>query len=284
MRVLVTGSRGFLGKHLVERLAREGHQAVAFLREEVRSAEALRDLLKSGFDGVCHLGAFIPKNHADPACARDCLEGNALFTLDLLAACAAAPEPPRFVYYSAGNAYPVNAAAPALETESLDPSRHATYYLGSKVLGENWVEHFRIARQLRSFSLRITTPYGRGMPDGSVVARFVSQARAGTPLEVRDPTYQVDLVYVDDVVAATLAALRSDAPGIYNVASGASTSLLTLAQTVVANLESASRIDAAPPLEGLRGFRPVSIDKARSRWEFCPRSLNEGVRSLIEGH
>ena len=41
MRVLVTGATGFVGRPLTLRLQRDGHQAVAWVRDETRARQVL---------------------------------------------------------------------------------------------------------------------------------------------------------------------------------------------------------------------------------------------------
>lgn len=107
MRVLVTGSKGFLGARLVRALRAdprpvEIREFDAELGHDLRDARAVADAC-AGADRVFHL-AFVTGATA----ARDwasALETNVVGTANLLAACARQAKPPVFVFASAVAVY-----------------------------------------------------------------------------------------------------------------------------------------------------------------------------------
>src|SRR5205085_1155443 len=110
----------------------------------------------------------------------------------------------------------------AREDDPLYPAQQAPFYLSSKLTGEIYAEHFRLARGLPVTILRVSSPYGPYMKPRSLVARFVTQLRAGQPVEVADGgRYTVDLVHIDDVAQAVFLAVDRAADGIYNIGAGA---------------------------------------------------------------
>ena len=133
-------------------------------------------------------------------------------------------------------------------------------------------------------SLRISSIYGPGMPDASVVASFAANAARGAPLEVRhggEPA--ADLVEVSDVARCIDDALGSGAPGVYNVGAGRSWSLLEIARSVADAFGSASAISVAPAAGAIpASFPALDIEKARRTWGYAPVSLREGLERLRE--
>ena len=55
MKVLVTGWRGFLGSHLVEKLKKEGHDVILFKGDVRNYADCLKE--SKGCDLISHLAA-----------------------------------------------------------------------------------------------------------------------------------------------------------------------------------------------------------------------------------
>ena len=118
--ILVTGASSFIGRAVVERLAATGQPIVAVthkaalpqgiaalcsrvVRGNLSSPRVLGEAL-DGVAGVCHLAAYRPADYADPAEAANCIEVNALGTLELARA-ALSRGISRIVYASASNAY-----------------------------------------------------------------------------------------------------------------------------------------------------------------------------------
>lgn len=296
-RIFLTGATGFIGRRLATVLRARGHSVTALVRSpgglqrakehglepvllERPDADSLERSLAGGYDAVFHLAAFIPPDQRDPSHAVRCLETNALLTLELLRASAKAGVG-RFVYFMTGNAYAPASDEPAAEIEPLQPAAEAVFYLGSKILGEVYVEHFRECRQLHTISLRLSSVYGPGMPATSVVMRFVENALAGRPLQVLKPPHRADMVFVDDVVEAGLSALVGGPPGIYNVGSGTATTVAELARLVLEVFKRDAPIEMSPQGSELhQGFRPLDISKIQSAWGWRPRSLQAGLESL----
>ena len=295
-RVLVTGAGGFLGRALTRALVQAGHFVTGLVRRpidippndrlrwvqgDIADLNLLAPLVEQS-DAVCHLAAFIPSNQEDLAQARTCMEVNALATLHL-ADLVAQKSGRRLVYLSGSNAYaqPRESAALA-ESHALYPCGFASYYLTSKVAGEVFVEHLRMTRGLEAISLRVSTPYGPGMPAKSVVHRFMTNAIAGLPLEVWDGGLSTfDFVYVDDVIEVIVNAVGSGPAGIYNVGSGVATSLLDLARAVAdAFPERKIPIDVRPPSNppALRpNFPAIDPSKILGMWSLKPRPLAGGL-------
>jgi UDP-glucose 4-epimerase len=232
-----------------------------------------------GVDAVCHLAAHIPGNFEDAVEAERCLRVNGLCTLQLAKSAAARRR--RFVYFSA-NFYRYS-PVPVAEDAAVAPEERATYYLSSKFVGENFVEHLRRAAGLSAVSLRVGNVYGPGMPERSVVARFLAAGRAGEALQVWDggiATY--DYVHAADVAAVALAALERGEPGVYNIGGGRACSLLQLADAVADLFPERPRIVVLPPGgTAASGFPAMDIGKAARAWRYAPRPLSEGLRSYL---
>lgn len=300
-RVFMTGATGFLGRHVIAALCSLGYDVTVLTRSANRNCRDFRDkvrsivlpnakyedlsiLLKKGFDVVYHLAAFIPGNHFDPSFAEACLKNNVMLTLNLLRA-SAKNGVKRFIYFSAGNTYFQNGLERrAKETDAVYPSKISPFYLGSKMLAEIFVEHYRQKHSLETISLRISSPYGTGMPAKSVVMAFIQKTISGMPIELTcGGKYGTDFVFIGDVVDVAIAAIHSGSPSIYNVGSGVKTSLFDLAHVISDVFERKVPIEVVSEKhQQVEGFCPLDVTKAKSAWGWSPRSLEEGLRTMRE--
>lgn len=94
---------------------------------------------------------------------------------------------------------------------AVDPDDVKSPYVRQKLLAEGVLAHAAAEGLLRSVSLCLPTVFGHGpattAPDRGVVAAMTRRALAGDPLTVwGDGSVRRDLVYIDDVVEALLAA------------------------------------------------------------------------------
>lgn len=296
-RLVVTGATGFIGRRLVSAAADAGWTVRALVRRPAEAeldsrAEVMRWQLEGAGarpevfgDGavVAHLAAMIPADYADPGAAQACFQVNALGTLEVLRA-AEAVEGAHLIHVSSGNCYAPRAGL-VTEDAPLFPSPRAPWYLTSKATAEVWVEHFRLAGRLGSAVLRVSSVYGPGMVAGGLIPIFASRLLAGQPVQVHDGgRYTVDLVHVDDVVAAILAAADRRACGIYNVGAGRLTTTLEVAQAMTAVCDAApSLVTVDPPSDApaALGFAGLDVSRARADLGYAPRSLRDGLTSYV---
>lgn len=191
MRVLVTGSRGFIGKNLVVRLEEQARfEVLQFGRGD--SENLLRDLVHKA-DAVVHLAG---ENRPKDAAAFT--EVNAGLTRALCAAIAAS-----------GRKIPVILAS-SIQAELNNP------YGESKRAAELAVEQFSAERESPAVIFRLPNVFGKWCRPNynSAVATFCHNIANDLPIHVNDPSIRLHLVYVDDVVSAMLREFASKAPGL----------------------------------------------------------------------
>lgn len=277
MRLLVTGSTGFLGWRTATLLRERGHEVVPLARpggvERAFSAgldpvridagdPAVRDLI-AGCDAVLHF-AGVP----DPARARRdparAVRENAGTTLNLLEGCAE---------HGAGLVYPSTVRA------GVDPPPDE--YALSKRLGEL----ASILHPAPATVVRLTSIFGPGQVawEGATgaIASFAAKALAGEAIVIPgDPARTRDFVYVDDAVAALERIVDG---GRWNetltVASGVATRLLRAAELVSA------AAGASAPIETPGGELPTGENDsygASGPVDFDVRPLEEAIPAYVD--
>lgn len=298
MRVLVTGSSGFIGTSFLEVYAGKAElfgidrcapgepvDGVQYHELDLAALERLGPVLQRISPNiVVHLAAQarVEPSLNDPiGTYRD----NVVATVNLIqAAVELGSSLQMFVYASSETIYGPAIQYPTPESASPNPQ---SPYAASKVAAESLV---RAALKDRSVVVRSGMGYGpRSNPKAQVVARFVQRALRDEPLKFPASTFAAhptrDVNYVTNFVDGVRLAIESGASGTFNIASGRETSVLDLAKAVIRKA-GAGRIDFDPSWtyrEGEEGLRTwLDISKARDAFGYRPRvDLEEGLERTV---
>jgi len=295
-RIAVTGGAGFIGSHTVEALIAGGaavlviddlsHPAPATLPPgadlhvgDCGSDDAATALQRFGPDAVLHLAARGGVNRAmrDPGThVRTAVASSVAFFKAATDAGAKA-----IVTASSGGA--VYGDAPTLPAHERMQPKPRSAYGASKAAEEIYLASFRRLTAVRTLALRYGNVYGPrqdGTGEAGVVAITCTRLLSNQPPMIRGDGEQTrDFVFVLDVVAANLAALRSNRSGAVNVGTGRETSVTTVVNTL-ANLHAHNaqpHHDPPTPGEVRRGC--LATDRARNwlGWH-ATTSITDGLR------
>jgi UDP-glucose 4-epimerase len=168
------------------------------------------------------------------------------------------------------------------KTESLSPAP-ASPYAESKLAGERLcTESIVPALALRFFNVYGPHQDPKG-PYAAAIPRFLHSALAGTPITIHGDGQQTrDFVFVEDVTAALIhVALHPDLRGIYNVASGQSTSILQLAKRILSLTGSSSPIIHTSARAVDVRFSSASIERLCATGWSPKTTLDSGLALLL---
>lgn len=262
MRALITGDRGFLGRHFTAELKRRSW-TVQGLDTAVTPAQDCRNLFRYGvlhprpgeFDLVVHCAAVVG--------GRETIENDPLATAESLSIdaemfrWAAVARPGRVIYFSSSAAYPVayqTADEHATLSEILIDAPRVVWepdeiYGWSKVTGE------LLADRLRATGVPVTvvrpfSGYGTDQ-DPSYPFRAILERvrRRDDPIELWCGDCTRDWIHVNDVVAGALRIAESGTELPVNLCTGRPTSFVQLARlmALVAGYEPAIHLRPDKP-------------------------------------
>jgi UDP-glucose 4-epimerase len=306
-RVLVTGGAGTIGSAIVDQLLDAGVEHVDVLDNLVRGRLANldsalasgrvdlvtgdirdRDLVRSvtrGKDIVFHEAAIrITQCAEDPRLALEVLVDG---TFNVLEAAAEASVS-KVVAASSASVYGLAEEFPTGERHH--HHNNDTFYGAAKSFNEGMLRSFRAMYGLDYVVLRYFNVYGPRMDVHGlyteVLVRWMERIADGTPpLIFGDGRQTMDFVFTRDIARANILAAASDiTEGVYNIASGTETSLLGLAESLLAAMDSSLAVEHGPE-RAVNGVTRRLAD-TRAAWDdlgFAAEvPLDEGLRELVE--
>jgi nucleoside-diphosphate-sugar epimerase len=229
MKILITGSEGFVGKYFKKKLADYDLTLI-----DIKTGVDCRDFFKDSdtqYDLVIHLAAIVG--------GRESIEGRPLAVADNLSIDSEffqwclKTKPHKVVYFSSSAAYPVYLQAfPETRLKESDINldnfdKPDMTYGWSKLTGEylsQFVENVHIFRPFSGYAYDQDLSY----PFPKYIERALSHE---DPFEVWGPGTQTrDFIHMKDVVNAVMVAVKENIKGPINLGTGRATSFLELAE------------------------------------------------------
>ena len=244
MKYLITGGAGFIGSHLVEKLANKKNKIIVLdnlstgRKENIKGIKNIKfikcDLSKKGkwekhfrnVKSVFHLAALadiVPSINNPKKYFKSNVEG----TLNVLEACKKYSVK-KLIYTASSSCYVIPKSYPTKETERINCQYP---YALTKYMGEKLCMHWGKLFNISVVSLRLFNVYGtRSRTSGTYGAMFgvfLAQKLAGEPYTVVGDGKQTrDFTYVTDVISALLKTEKSRIRNeIFNVGSGKTVSI-----------------------------------------------------------
>jgi len=310
-RVLVIGGSGFIGGFVVAEILKEPVKEVIIydnfsrgkmenIREslkdprcyvyptggDIRDTDILNDAMK-GIDYVFHLSAMWLLHCKDYP--RTAFEVNIAGTFNVLEACVK-NNIKKLIYSSSASVYGDAVEVPMTEEH---PFNNKNFYGATKIAGEAMCTAYNDRYGLSVIGLRYMNVYGPGQDQhavySGVVPIMLNKIDANDPPVINgDGSQAYDFIYVEDVAAFNIAALKSDVKfGYYNVGTEVQTTIKDLCDTILrlksSNLQVTYKPYSADDARALVQNRIGSAAKAKKELDFSHKySLEAGLTKLIE--
>ena len=290
MRVLVTGSSGFLGRAVVATLASSGHEVIAGTRRHDRLRDihtisldvtdrdsVRRSVLDSEPDAVVHLAGMtkMRESASQPLAFYDVNTAGTLNVMHAVDELARDRKSPHIVFASTGAVY---GSHPAIPQREGDRTSTENPYAASKLASEELIRYHAKSGRSVATILRFSNIAG-GVDniyddDGDhLIPRVLTAIQDDTPIAINgDGQTTRDFVHVSDAAEAVRLALlarpNSDSV-ILNIGSGTEMAVQAIVEAAERATRKTARIERRPA--GSEARRVVmSIDRATAHLGWKP--------------
>lgn len=236
MNILITGSAGFIGSHIADRLIEQDHlviglddlssgklahvnEQMAFFQLDLSQTETLFERYEIDLVIHCAAQTNVRASIEDPT--FDAME-NIFGSLSVLEAmkkfgCK------RIIFLSSGGAlYGETSDRPTLESHPINP---LSPYGIAKYSIENYLNFYEKIHRFEPTILRLANVYGPRNEKG-IINLAINKSKKGEKLEVYGGHQTRDYIHVSDIVSAIECVINKKALGIYNVGTGCETSVI----------------------------------------------------------
>ena len=292
MKVLVTGSNGFIGSNLCRYLKKQGCDLIGLDLAAASRIDAVDEYIQCDLsteatghildgrqiDALVHLAADM--RHAPYEI--EVVHNNCVGEQRLLELCEE-KKVPVFVQLSSLPVIGRPVEHPITEKHPLHPP---TVYHATKRMMELLADYAFYTHGLRTVSFRICAPMGVGMNQKTIFPTFVRNAMAGKDIVLYgEGTRKQTYIHVNDIAQAIYKAILSEkAQGVYNLGSNNLLSNRELAQKCVEVLKSESKIvfNGQPdPMD--KDVWDISLDRIKADTGYEPLvSIEEAILEQAE--
>jgi UDP-glucose 4-epimerase len=287
MKALVTGSAGFIGKHVSRGLLADGFEVTGYdqkdtaepgVESEIGDFLDVESLTRAvrGHEIIVHIGAigdvYLAATNPELAAAVN-VTGSANIAL------AAEAVGARVVYASTWEVYGDPAYEPVDEKHPCEPDHP---YNITKLAGERMLLAADRLREVPVIALRLGTAYGLGMRPNSVFEIFIAKALKGEPITIQgDGSQGRQFTHARDIARAFVAAAKSEARGIpLNVVSSEMISIKQLAEIVTERFPTEVTYGQPRPGDVTPSYVSASRIEEVLGWK-AEVSFEEGMEELL---
>ena len=312
MKIMITGSAGFIGFHAAKEFLRRGWDVAgvdnycdyydvklkrdrsAILRQDARYSERELDIcdlegLRTAFaeespDVVLNLAAQPGVRYSIDhpfVYQKTNLEG----FLNVLECCRHAAKRPKLVFASSSSVYGGNKKMPFEESDQVDSP--VSLYAATKKANELMAHTYSHLYGMQTIGLRFFTVYGAWYRPDMALSLFADAMLHGRPLKVfNHGEMRRDFTFVDDIVDGIVRVVECGslpAYDIYNIGNHRSERLMDVIETLAAALGVEPKLEMLPMQPGDVPATYASIDKLRAAVGYEPKTtIREGIPVFAE--
>lgn len=298
LKILITGGAGFIGKYLVENLAKNHavlvyddlsnctqsdvdyvvSKGAMFSKGNILDYEKLSEFGR-GVDTVIHLAAKsdVSESVIHPEITNDV---NVRGTQNVLQCCVE-NKIKKIIFASSAAIYGDCKENPISEKSIADP---LSPYGKSKLDAEKIIADVCVQNKINYVILRMFNVYGKGQNENyaGVITKFLKEIEEKNQMTIYGDGKQTrDFISILDIVDAFDCAIKSQQNGMYNIGSGKATSINDLARKIKLNSDKDIKIQYREKQQGSIVNSIADVELARKELNFfAKRDLNDQLTSI----
>ncbi len=279
MKIVITGSEGFLGRVICHKLSRKDFQIIKLdkkLNYDLTKPASLSGI--SDFDVLIHLASlsFVPDSFENPSSFYHTNITSTLNAIDLCRKFSA-----KFIFISSylyGN-------PEYLPIDEKHPLKPHNPYAQSKIISENICMAY-----FRDFGVQYTifrpfNIFGPGQNHNFLIPQIIQQA-SRKKIILKDPNPKRDFIFVDDVADAVIRSIKHEPSNqrIFNLGYGKSISVNEIANLIQKYCDYNLNITYTHESRKNEVMDTVAnIEKARELLDWYPKiSVDHGLKTIVE--
>lgn len=295
-KILITGSSGLLGSHLLDFLESSSarirlltrkpiarpESGVRVLHGDIRESVVVNEAIED-IDIVFHLAALVnvDKSISDPF---ETLTTNVMGTLQLLESARKQTKTPHIIFSSSTNIYGIPQKEKVTEDYPIAPSDpYSTSKAAADLICQTYIKTYNLPITI----LRPSTLYGPRQQMTQFIPKVISQGLSSQILELGSLNAYRDFCYVKDVAKAFIlaGATPEAASQVFNISTGVSISLIDIVEKISKLLGKKLEIKTKNHHRPYEITLPFVIDssKARRVLKWKPHyDIDSGLKDTIE--
>ncbi len=282
MKCLVTGSAGFLGSNLVEKLKKYGHEVIGWDISEGKDVCNV-NLNEVGLDAIFHLACPVDPGNREAVALKTVL-ASSVGTYNMINL--ASGNHAKFLYVSSSEVYGSSDEAVTEETRgNTSQIDELSHYTESKRFGEMLTMLYHRYYGLDARIVRPFNVYGPGMrkDDSRVIPSFFRRKKENLPLVVNDSgTSTRTFCYVDDFIEGLIRAMFYENTNgeVFNIGSDVPMTMVELAKLISPDYSIVESTRKDEPK-----YRRPDISKAKRVLQWEPKmGLKEGLELMWKNY